>query len=152
MNQHKMLNIDYDKSAKAYMEIHTEGQKISSLKEIRDYLIYLTDDNVEYATELVRRIKSDDKFEDLLISAVMQISALVTSMLFEGLLKYDNTFKEIKERSHEEYDDVRKFKQYMLNNVSVQEIEKHLGMSLSKEMIVLFEKRYAEVRAYFFQE
>lgn len=149
MKNKKTINLDYHKLADEFTEFKTPEQKIEAREKLEEYLFHIVEIEPKYTGELTRRLQNDTDFEEKMLRSVIQISCLLTSSILETIFKFDIVFDVVKKKTKDDYDEIKLFKQYLLNTFSIHEIESEFGFHFSDDNLKIFERRMEMIREYF---
>lgn len=144
------LNIDHKLAANKFILFQTEQQRLQAREQFEDYLVHIMTEDPVYASELVRRMNSDKDFNERMLLSSLQLSCLIISTLIESILVYDYVFPAVKEYTIKDYDEIKAFKRYIINQFSIKELQENMGFILDKDTLEQFEKKFKEIKTYFF--
>lgn len=138
-------NLNYYEIAEQFMQFVDTRQKIDAREKLEEYLAHIVNQDPAYAGELIRSIRSDAEFENQLLLSVLQLGCLLTSAIIETVFKYDVVFDVVKKKTINDYEEVKLFKQYLLNTFDIKEFD----MVFNDSVLKRFKTRYDEITHYF---
>lgn len=146
------IKIDHRKVAQEYTEFQTVMQKQEAMEDFNQYILFLSQQENERhkIPEIKRRMREDILFRNKMLNSVVQLSCLISSSLIEGELVFDYVFPVVQEKSAEDYDEVKAFKQYLLNTFVLEEIEDMLHLKFTEDTLATYHIRFNQIKQYFF--
>ena len=143
------INLDYHDVAEKFIEITNQKQRNEARDKLNEYVLHIANMQPDYTAELIRLIQNDSELEEQLLTSVTQIACLITSTLIESIFNYDVVFNVVKRKTINDYDDVKLFKQYLLNTFNINEFEVELGYNFNDSTLRRHQNRYQEITEYF---
>lgn len=148
-NRDEVLEFDYERMIIDSLKIQSEEQKELAREEVNSYVSGIVETEPTQAAELLRRMSSDTRFEENMLTSVVQISGLILASFWEEYHIFEQMFPYLKDLCEHEDEEIRLFKRHLVKQFNIYQFEQDLGFALNAEQIGLFELRYPLIKDYF---